>query len=321
MLIRFIGLMAIFAIFGCGMMAKDDESKKLSVPQKISMEMPKELKSDSKKSSTRNLKKIEEDDNNSSLGYTELKEDVAQSEDMIADLELNLLFVNQVIEDIDTICKTVEIGEICTIDEDVLSFEIDENLSKKVADLGYLLGDTIIFGKTEFIRYSKKDTYQYEIKMDNNFVDVLSSTETIKWSKDEHQIYSWFEQETINDRQQIEIDYNISSTGEKIMQMEDNYFKKSTKESDNFALTIIKKTDDPRHYEISSKSNAVEYIDTKEEKSYFSSTGELSSHGGYLLFYGEFKGDKFTEREIFDNRGEQVETLFCMNNIDCDIEN
>ena len=307
-------IMSVFAIWGCGMMANPkEEDKELSAPQKVSMEMPKELQG-----KKREQKPKEEE--RRSLGYLELKDDVAQAEEEIADLELNLLFVNQVIADIDSRCSSIELNKICTIEDGVLSFEIDENLSKKIDDPNYLIGDIIVFGKTEFVRYSEQAPYQYKIKLDNNFVDAISSTETIKWSKDEQRIYSWFEEETTKDKLDIKVDFNISTSGEKIMQIIDSYFNKLTKESDEFNLSIVKKVDEPRHYEVLSTSQILQYIDAKEEKSYFSSEGELSSSGGYLLFRGEFFDEEFREREIFDGSGEPVESYYCISDMDCDME-
>ena len=313
MLRRFIVVMSVFAIWGCGMMVNpQEEDKELSAPQKVSMEMPKELQGKKRE------QKLEEE--RRSLGYLELKDDVAQAEEMIADLELNLLFVNQVIADIDSRCSSIELNRICTIEDGVLSFEIDENLSKKIDDPNYLIGDIIVFGKTEFVRYSDQSPYQYKIKLDNNFIDAISSTETIKWSKDEQRIYSWFEEESNKDKLDIEIDLNITTKGEKIMEIRDSYLDKLTKESDKFSLSIIKKVDEPRHYEVSSTSKMLQYIDEKENRNYFSSNGELSSSGGYLLFYGQFDGEEFREKEIFDGNGESVESYYCISDMDCDME-
>jgi len=308
----------ILAMWGCGMLAKpkEDNQKAITVPQKISMEMPKELQSKQKPKKRKYLKK---ESNNTSIGYISLKEDIAQVEYNIDDVELSLLFINQVIGDIEGRCSDTQLEHICKIGEDELSFVIDKNLSKEINSSDYLVGDTISFGEVEFIRYPKREKYQYSIKFDNMFVDVLS-TETIKWSEDKKQISSLYIENSQEDNLSLKIDYYTKSNGDQEIHINDNYLDKETNSSDIFSLNMLKKADRDRYYEITSNSKMVEYIDNSREDSYYSTEGILSSNGGYLLFYGEFYNERFGERETFDGEGKHISTYYCDDYVDCDID-
>jgi len=318
MLTRLIGLMVIWAIWGCGMMGnpKEEEKVNLSAPQKVSMEMPKELKSEKQKRTAR-LRKVNE---NKSLGYTFLKEDVAQVEENVLKLEQSLLFINQVIDEIDSKCKAFEFNSTCVIEADILSFTIDKNLSKEINDSNFMVGDEIVFGKVAFKKYPLTETYQYEIKLDYTFIETELATETIKWSADKKRVVSLYDEETKEEALLLDLAYEIKADGTQEIEIDDVYFNKETNSSDDLKLNIVKKGDKERYYEVKSENKMLDYLDGEAEQSSFSTEGILSSDGGYLLFIGEYKGLIFKEKELFDGEGEHISTRYCDSDMECDME-
>jgi len=297
----------LFLIWSCGTMAKEEES--ISVPQKVSIEMPKVLKIE------KNREK--------SLAYKELKEDVAYVEELSLDIEINLLFINEVISQIDNRCKEIAINDICTIPEDTLFFMFDENLSQRYRDLTgekaiYTVGDELMYGEIEFVRYSKSNNYQYRLKMDTSFYseDELSS-ETITWSEDKRKIIASFKQESSTLETEIVIDYLEKENGEKSILVDDLYLDKRNNSSDDFYLDLVKLTDITETYFVNSSSITINEL---SEEYTVNAEGELSNSGGYLDFNGTYYGEAFKEYESFDNEGNQIESLYCYENLECDME-
>jgi len=297
----------LFVIWGCGTMAKEED--KISVPQKVSIEMPKVLKIEKNKEK--------------SLAYKELKEDVAYVEELSMGIEINLLFINEVASQIDNRCKKIVINSICNIPEDTLFFTFDENLSQRYRDLTgekaiYTIGEELTYGKIEFIRYPKSETYQYRLKMDTSFYskDEVSS-ETITWSEDKHKIVASFKQKSSTLETEILIDYLQKKNGEKSILVDDLYLDKRNNRSDDFYLDLVKLTDINETYFINSRSLAINEF---SEEYTIDAEGELSNSGGYLDFNGIYYGEAFKEYESFDNEGNQLESLYCYENLECDME-
>jgi len=232
---------------------------------------------------------------------------------------LSLLFINQVIRDIEGRCSDTQLEHICKIGEDELSFVIDKNLSKEINSSNYIVGDTISFGEVEFIRYPKNRKYQYSIKFTNIFADIIS-TETIKWSEDKKQISSLYIENSQEHNLSLKIDYYTKINGDQEIHINDNYLDKITNSSDIFSLNMLKKANRDRYYKLTSNSKMIDYIDNSREYNYYSTEGILSSSGGYLLFYGEFYNDRFKERETFNGEGEHISTYYCDDYVDCDID-
>jgi len=305
--LRIVGSILILGgVFGCGMMSspkEDDNNKRISVPQKVSMEMPKELQEEK----VENQKSSKEQEENRSIGYTFLKEDVAEVEKNIATLNQTLLFISLVKEDIDDRCRGVELNSSCVIDEEELSFVVDEKLAKEINDTDFQMGDEIFFGRVEFIKHSSKELYQYEIELEYEFTDTFMAIETIKWSEDKKMILSLYDEEDEDEKIRLDVDYEIKDDGTQLVYIEDSYLDKDTNSSDILVLDILKRAGRDRYYELLSDNDMIDYVDGKIEKGYFSTEGVLSSDGGYLLFYGEIDGEEFEEKELFDGEGNHLD--------------
>ena len=314
-----IASLLLFVIWGCGTMAKEED--KISVPQKVSIEMPKALESKEKR--TKRYLRQEKQDENKSSAYLELKEDVQFLEDKRVDLELNLLLINEVIDTIDVRCKEVALEKVCIIEEDALMVKIDENLSKKIIELtheplAYEIGDELVFGEVELVKYAKNALYQYRLKMDTTFDDILlSSSETISWSKDEDKILSYYIEENKEYKRDISIKFEEEKSKEKKIRVEDNLIDKVEKSSDSFYLEILKHADIDETYTVSSRSVN---IDSNLIKNSFASLGQLSNQNGYLNFEGLFEGETFKEKETFDGNGQLLSSSYCWSDMSCDLE-
>ena len=307
----------LFVVLGCGTMAKEED--KITVPQKVSIKMPKALESNPQQSKVY-LKKEE----NKSSAYLGLKEDVKFLEDKRVELEMNLLFINEVIDKIDVECKEVALEKVCNVKEESLIFVIDENLSKKIRELTheplvYELGDELLFGAVELVKYSQNALYQYRLKMDTTFEDsVTRSSETISWSKDENKILSYFEEEGSQFKREVTIKFEEEKDKAKKIVVEDNFLNKIEKSSDVFHLEMLKKSDKDETYNVNSNSVS---INADLVKNSFTSSGQLSNRDGYLNFEGVFEGETFKERETFDGNGVLIGSSFCWSDMDCDLKN
>jgi Fe-S cluster assembly iron-binding protein IscA len=297
----------LFIIWGCGTMAKEKEP--VSVPQKVSIEMPKALKTETNKEK--------------SLAYKELKEDVAYLESLRIDAEINLLFINEVISEIDKQCRDVTIDNICRIPEYELTFVFNKNISESYTLLSqekapYDIDDELAFGEIEFIKHANSSDYQYSLTMDTTFEskDTNSST-TVKWSKDKKHILGLYKEESVVFQSNITIDYLEEENAQQLMIADDSYFDKIDMLRDKFHFELLKLRDVNETNLISSSSESINHLGEEE---YFDSEGEFSSMGGFLYFDGLFKGKKFQEYERFDKDGNQLESLYCSENLDCDMD-
>jgi len=314
----------ILSIWGCGTMAKEEDA--LSIPQKVSIEMPKALAVESTQQAKPLAAQKAIDKNNNlekSIGYLELKEDVTFLEAQRVILEINLLFINEVIQDIDTQCKDTALEAVCTIEAYSLSFLFDENLSKKVKALSpnnvdYDLGDTLTFGEIEFVEHTPEKNYRYTLKMDTTFGDEESNSfERISWSKDESLILSEYLEEGSDFTDTIKIDFRKNEDQSRQMLVEDGFMNKLDKSSHLFHFNMLKQNDKEESYDLNSTSLSINSDATTER---FSSVGQLSNLGGYLNFTGEFDNEVFKENDTFDKDGNILGTLYCYSGLDCDLE-
>jgi len=312
-------LTLFIAIWGCGTMAKDDDV--LYVPQKVSIEMPKALKAES--SQNQKQLKLQKEDSKKSLGYLELKEDVTFLEKQRINIEINLLFINEVTIEIEQYCKGILIEETCIIDEDTLTFLFDKKLLKKIRllsseDFSYLLGYTFTFGKIEFIEHNNSNTYGYSLKMDTSFTDEsTTSFQRISWSKDEKLIFSKYTEENAEVKKSIKINFSINNDNSRKIVVDDGFFNKIDGSSDTFHLDMLKKSDKLESYELNSTSLA---IDSDAQENTFASIGRLSNLGGYLNFTGTFENETFKENDTFDAEGKLLSSSYCYSGMTCDLE-
>jgi hypothetical protein len=308
----------LLSIWGCGTMAKEDDS--LSVPQKVSIAMPKALEVESSKNE-KSLK-LNKEDTKKSAAYLELKDDIEFLEEQRVELEVNLLFINEVISTIDNQCKGLAIEEPCIMEEESLSFLFDEELSRKLRLLTqkeseYELGDTLSFGEVEFIEHGSSNIYRYTLNMDTTFDDENSTSSIgISWSKDEKIILAEYEEESDEEESSLQVEF-LEEDDSRRMIVEDGLFSKEDDSFDIFYFDMLAKSDVNETYELNSSSIDV---DSDGEEENVTSVGQLSNLGGYLNFIGELDAETFKENDTFDGDGNILTSSYCYSGMDCDLE-
>jgi len=312
--------MILLDIWGCGTMAKENDT--LSVPQKVSIEMPKAL--EVKATKNKKYLKVQKKESKKSTAYLALRDDVIFLEEQRVNVEINLLFINEIIFDIEQRCKDREKESICIIEENTLMFLFDQNLSNKLKTLssenfGYELGDTLSFGKIEFTEHNTSNRYNYTLKMNTNFNSENSTSfERISWTKDEKLILSEYIEENSDVKNSIKINFSIKTDNSRKIVVDDSIFSKIDSSSDTFHFDMLKKADTAETYELNSTSLD---IDSDANKNTFTSIGILSNLGGYLNFIGDFDGETFKENDTFDGNGNILSSSYCYSDMNCDLEN
>ncbi len=294
-----IGLIPLLALWGCGMMADSDkdESKKISIPQKISVEIPNLLKDKTQKNEGKILKK-EESNSSKSIGFLELKDSIEYLEFQKTKLKLNLLFLGEVMEDIAKACQETKEKEHCSIAEDTLSFSVTQAFKEKIiqldADEGglYDRGETIYLGAIDFIQYTQSDTYQYALKLQNS--DTNNSTLSIQWTEDEKHVNSLY-RDGGAETNTIDIDYFSLEEGEQ-MEVRDGLTTPDYRDTFYFDFAY----DGHQTYNLYAQSKVFEKGLQTEASA---SDGEITEEGGEMFFVGLYPEYRLREYEVFDRQG------------------
>jgi hypothetical protein len=278
--------------------------QKISVPKKVGMTIPQALKKTSQTTTSQKLSDEEDapPELEGSRGYMQLKEQVAELENIRQDMEMNLLLIGELMSDIESRCAGTAISTTCTIPAGELFLTFSDTLIDEVVALDSeaegMRGETIPLGKIEFTQYADSQTFQYGFKMidEGEEGDYI---QTVKWSKDENHILSAYESNEADFAFNMSIDYTQKANGEKVMTMDDTF--RNGDGWDTFQLNIVDKG--AEHYLVTSSNS----MGTEN----FSSTGELSNQGGFLIFSGKFGNDEFREKELFDGEGNLISGSFC----------
>jgi len=347
-----IGLSLI--LMGCGSDSGNNTSSNgepkstITVPTEISMEIPKALVTEKK---LEKIKKQEventsfdtsstpvpiEVDSSMSRGYLELKSDIEQVEDTKKELAINLLLADKVMPKIEESCQDIPLGTTCTIEFGKLSFVLDQDMLHDIEEItneeiptevsSEIENREIQLGKTSFTQYSSTEDYQYALVMDmtpveNNFdSEVMESTQTLKWSKDENHIWSMYSIKDSDMESNMALRYVKKENGQVEVEINDKFEETLSTVEDNeimkgeFNLKITNLNDD---YKITSSS--IDYEQGKKMGS-SSSVGEISdSKGGYLSFKGVFDGNEYREKEQFNANAEVIFSKYCDSDQECDL--
>ena len=309
-----------------------DSKPSISIPKEINIDIPKALKDSSKRAEkgSRRVRKQHKAELGESRGYLQLKDEISQLEDMKSDLEINLLFAGQLIGDIEKSCQDISLGTTCTIEANKLSLlftqDIIDEMSKIMGEIGSsMLGETIPLGEVKFTQYSGSETFQYALAMDMSDIeegeDAGSSTQTIKWSKDETHVFSSYSYRDDTFENEMTMDYTKKADGQREMRTDDTYFDKETQDRGSFHFKIVQLPDEEEHFKVESSSKDSMVFDSDRFDSSFSSKGEISPQGGFLTFVGLFEGDdEFKEKELFDGEGNIISSSYCDTLSDCKLD-
>lgn len=333
---QLIVLVLILGVLGCGTMFKTKGDKKepkngVTSPQKISFEIPVALRDSSN---------LECESNK----YHQLTNSIDELEWRKNYLEENLDLTSQIIDEVIDRCQSFKLEEQCIIEPNILSYKEVES------------GEITTLGRTEFIKYSKKEKYQYFLKIDiapsaggrpimgqeGIFEDDIY-IESIYWSEDKKKISSslYFENEYMQDK--IAIEYIEKSSGDVEMNIQRRYDGKGyysyivdNKRTTGYIyndLKIIKKNSPKGLYIIESKDDFIGTLDSFDEfRIVRTSDGEITNIGGYLyitdtkqkIVDAEALKDKSIDREydVFTEDGHMLQSIYCSNsNSSCELDN
>lgn len=327
----------LFGILGCGTMfdkkGSSGSSERVSVPKEISIEIPKILRKDIDTKEPQQSQK-EEYSQNISKGYRELKnsiENVVWSQKLA---NINLLFAQRIIKDVDSRCRKEKLNSICIIDAGELSFVFDQ---KFILDMSRIVGESveddfkdikdklIPLGQVEFTQYDKKEEYQYNLKIDSSPISAFLgedevSIQTLKWSEEKNRVLTILDEEDNISKEVLTISYLKKDSGEKEMSMKNLYDSSISIDQSTFYLHLTDKNDDNESFDINSNyQNLVEY---KGEVyiDHSISVGEISTKGGFLDIYGNYLNyNLFKEKYLFDGNGEILSSQYCEENLVCDM--
>lgn len=304
----------------------ENNQQKISIPKEINIEIPKALKDDSIKTDkvSKRVQKQHKEGLGESRGFLQLKEEIAQLEFMKNDLEINLLLVVQLMGDIESHCQEVPLGTTCTIEANQLSITLNQDIIDEIDEMtgennSDILGETIPIGEVKFTQYQEEKEFQYALDMEIEEEGQESSTQTIKWSKDENRIWTSYACDDSDYKDEMSISYIKKANGEREMRTDDTYLEKESGGKGSFHFNIVQLSDEDEHFKVTSSAEDSLIFDGKREKSSFSSQGEISKKGGFLIFTGIFGDDKFKEKELFDGEGSVVSSSYCDTQSSCDL--
>jgi len=325
------------------------ETQKVSVPTQIDMKLPKALKNGS--SSQKHFEKVDDSSTNKNRGYLELKDNVAQAEEELKMVKINLLLADKLMPQIQTECEDIPISQTCEIADGELSFVFDSQMRKEISNIiGEALpedtpDETMTLGKSSFTIYPNTEDYQYVLTLDMSTMIRESQTDntnyiqTIKWSKDENHIWSIYTQKDETTTASISSRYNKGTDGQTQMEIDELFNGSYNSSSSSSTTTIenkdtinleddtpsIEKTNDTFHFKITNKDDYFKIVansnNIENDKQIYSdsSIGEVSDKGGYLNFKGVFFDNEYREINKFDANGNSVFSAYCDDSQECDL--
>ena len=302
-------------LLACNSSSKKTEStppnnEKISVPKSIGVSIPKSLQ---KSSTTATHQKTSDEPLAvpSSMGYGQLVDSVSQLSSTKKNIEIELLVIAHIMNDITQYCAGTPVDTTCTIPKGELTLTFNNELVNEIKEIEPNItgieGQTQPLDKIEFTQYNETKAFQYAFKI---YEDNEKSNSSIQWSKDEKHIRSAYEgYENSKLTFSSSINYDELSNANKKMTVNDSY------------VNFDGKTED-FHFNITDKGNESYAISANENFEFgkFSSLGELSKKGGYLVFTGEYDGQNFSEKETFDAEGNLLSSSFCDSSITCSFD-
>jgi len=285
------------------------ETTKVTVPQKISIDIPNALKN--KRSADANIGKLsidglQENETVQSYGYQQLTSTISRAEDTIKSVKENMEYLSSMMPDIVKACTDTAENIKCTIP----SGEIELTVEGQVLPIGEIL-------------YTKQDDskkYQQIVVLDlkptiisMGELGIEKDLETVKWSTDENHIETISDVKFSTDSFNMHLIYDKESSGASSMTITDQYAFDDMK--GNFTLKLNDKND-------VNNTVTVETISTykfQNESDSFSSKGSVDDNGGYLISRGSFLSEEFAEKETFDANGSLIKSSFCHTDDTCDM--
>ena len=300
----------IFLIFGCRSMNNSQEDN-ITLPTKIHIDIPQILKGE-KSNQNKQLNEYE------NIGLDWINNNVVNIEDIIINQKIFLVFIQQVMPQIQERCPYKE----CTIEANEISLTLNDTLLKEIKALDSNIDihqkGTIPFGEIEFIKYDN----EYLLKADNTEIrskidkkPITKQINSIRWSKNKKKVISEYFNDIEDSNSSFKLNYLESSNGQNDMNITEKFNKKDNSKKYSFNFSLSEKNDINETVIISSTMKGI-----FEQRSILSiSTGEISLEGGYMLFSGQDGDIFYRERATFDIDGVLVESIYCYSDMECNM--
>jgi len=305
------------------------------LPKAISMDFPKVLKKSSETNETNQSTAI-----NNKIGYTQLKQDIFEVEEILNIAEVNLVVLEEVMPEVLLRCE----GMIsCTFENRSLSFIMNDKVidsldsisddNKSFKDLN---NTRVFLGELTYTNHDSSIGYQYSLTFDINSEtsvkannktikifqlqkesiegDSKKETQTLKWSENSRDVITSYFYEDNKTSFSVSVHYLTDEEGGEMMHVYDKHDTvDGHKENMNLTLT----TADEGNNSFTLRTNSIEAFTEGNETnvSSFSTNAEISEENTLLLFSGKISND--TLGTVSTEVGSTSEVV-CENNESCD---
>lgn len=315
---------------GCGVMSQPSPTpSSLSLPDKISVEIPKVLKSKEDQNTAQNKILVERIEGQAS-GYRAVKEYTDKFLEVLDEMHFNLFLGNLVIKDIEKQCKSTPINTICTLPPNSLSFIVNDKIvaqHKTLFDLSFavnrplsnLLHQELFFGEIEFIKHDLNASYHYSLQMDmSNIINKLNFEITpptilqhIQWSEDKNQTFSSLSKTLAdNDNNAWTLLFYAKENEEKMHLSDYSYNILQGFINRTFSLD---KVEEQYHAQLNSITSIPIRNNVTVETQHSSRIG-LNPNEGFQKFTQTDRANnyyKINKEEVFDSNGSLLATSYC----------
>lgn len=339
-------VLVLFFTLGCAVMSQpeNEEIKKIDLPPKVSVDIPKALNPDIDSTL---LQKIKIDKQRGyAKGYLNIVEYIDLVEYVIFQIKLLIPLVDHSMLDIQKACQGTKINEICTIESGNVSIVLNEELLNRLRALfqvdlqvsnSVAIGEEIKYGDIEFAQYDNNHTYNYKLSIDitelhsiiyEHNISSYKAIQVIEWSDDNNTVLSslyngngksfdkaWtisYENEGFQERMHL---YDTELDVEPLPQF-----------SNTFTLTKLYDVNNTYYAKYNSITNSYSYGDDTRTPEKFSSYTQLTNGNGYQRFVTSnpfVSGEPlYREDAVFDNFGKLLALTYCDEADEkCSIEN
>jgi hypothetical protein len=339
-------VLILFFTFGCAVMSQpeQEEPKKINLPPKVSVDIPKELNPDIDSTL---LQKIKIDKQRGyARGYINIVEYIDLVEYVIFQIKLLIPLVDHSMLDIQKECQGTQINQVCTIESGKVSLVLNAELLNRLRALfqvdlqvrnSVAIGQEINYGDIEFAQYDNNHTYNYKLSIDitelhsivyDHNISSYKAMQVIEWSDDNNTVLSslyngngdsfdkaWtisYENEGFRERMHL---YDTELDVEPFPQF-----------SNTFTLTKLYDINNTYYAKYNSVTNPYSYGDDTRTPEKFSSYTQLTNGNGYQRFVTSnpfMSGEPlYREDSVFDNFGKLLALTYCDEADEkCSIEN
>jgi hypothetical protein len=334
-------------LFGCAVMSnpKEEEIEKISLPPKVSVDIPDALNPDT--DLTKSLQKIKIDKQSGyAQGYINIVEYIDLVEYVITQIKLLIPLVDHSMLDIQKECQGTSINEVCKIEAGRVSIVLNEELLLRLRSLFQVdlqvsnrvaIGEEITYGDIEFAQYDNNHTYNYKLSIDitelhsiiyEHNISSYKAMQVIEWSDDNNTVLSSLYN---GDGETFDKAWTISYENEGFkerMHLYDTEFDVDPlpQFSNTFTLTKLYDANNTYYAKYNSITNPYSYGTDSRTSEKFTSYTQLTNGNGYQRFVTSnpyLSGDPlYREDSVFDNFGKLLALTYC-DEIDeqCSIEN